>query len=64
MYLLPVADGNGPLKSIFNRSNGCVAFIKVPLDLWYWGFNFKQVGHDAVSFRMSSIEQGIFFVRA
>ena len=27
IYLLFVTDGNGPLKSMFNRSNGCVAFM-------------------------------------
>ena len=27
IYLLLVTDGNGPLKSMFNRSNGCVAFM-------------------------------------
>ena len=51
IYLLFVTDGNGPLKSMFNRSNGCVAFmIWVGSGLWKRGLHSLQMEHRRCDF--------------
>ena len=53
--------GNGPLKSMFNRSNGCVAFmIWTGSDFWKRGLHSLQMEHEDVNLRISSTENGKF----
>ena len=61
IYLLFVTDDNGPLKSMFNRSNGCVAFmIWASSGLWKRGLHSSQTEHKYVILQMSSTENGKF----
>ena len=55
IYLLFVSDGNGPLKSMFNCSNGCVAFmVWAGSGLWKRGLHSLEMEHEDLILRMSS----------
>ena len=61
-YLLLVADGTGPLKSMLIRSKCWVAFIKGEVfGSENRGFNSAQVLHDFVIFLISSTDAAMFF---
>lgn len=62
MYRFLVVEGIGPLKSIFNRSKGEVAFINFPLCLKNLGLSSAHTLHDVVTFLISSSDYGKFLL--
>ena len=55
--------GKGPLKSIDNRSNGCVALINVPgVGLKNFGFSTQQASQDLQTDSTSFTEYGRFLI--
>lgn len=62
-YRFLVLVGRGPLKSRLSLSNGEVAFIKFPSNLWKRGFSSAQIWHELVTLFTSSIEKGRFLIR-
>ena len=63
MYLFRETDGNGPLKSILNRSIGLVALIRLKSDcLKFCGFYSEQILQLAQVRFTSSVEKGKFLV--
>ena len=55
--------GNGPLKSMERRSNGCVALIKVPgVGLKNFGFSAQHASQDLHTDSTSFTEYGRFLI--
>ena len=57
-------DGTGPLKSRFNRSKGCVAFIREAAGgTWNFGLHSRHMEQLLTTFCTSSTEKGKFLLR-
>ena len=52
--------GRGPLKSMFNRSNGCVDLIKVEEFFTKDGLISVHIGHFSITVFTSFVEYGKF----